>query len=433
MGVFYLGLNHRTAPVEVRECLALSPPQLVDLLEQMASTPGREASLSEVIVLSTCNRFEIYLVAGDCERATEHVCETLVRCRDVSRSHFSPHLILAREGDAAHHLFAVASGLDSMVLGEPQVLGQVGGGLEMALGVGTAGPVLAALFRKAIECGKRARTETAISEHATSVSHVAVELSKQIFGSLETQRVLLIGAGEMAELAARNLCDNGAKNILVVNRGFERAEKLALEFGGRAYRWEQLRTALRKTDIVICSAGAPHAIIRPDMVRHAMESRRHRPLFLIDIAVPRNVEPDVGRLPSVYVYDIDDLKEVVQQNVEQREREVPKVETIVRRHTEEYLLWLASLDVTPTIRDLRSEASRVCDTEVERALRKLGSLSEREERIVRSLGQGIVNKLLHRPTIRLKQFAEEGNGSEYAHALRELFALNPAEDVEGHD
>jgi glutamyl-tRNA reductase len=241
---------------------------------------------------------------------------------------------------------------------------------------------------------------------------------------VKDQFVLLVGAGEMAELAARNLFDNGAGHILVVNRSRERAEKLAGEFGGTAYGWQELGSALFKADIVICSAAAPHVIIRTDTVQNVMALRQHRPLFLIDIAVPRNIQAEVGGLPNVHLYDIDDLNIVVQENIALRQQEIPKVEAIVRQSTNEFLTWMRGRDVAATIRDLRMTAEQITNAEVERALRRLGPLSERDQQIVRALGQGIVNKLLHHPTVRLKQFADEGSGYMYVDTLRRLFGLN---------
>jgi glutamyl-tRNA reductase len=425
MRLFYIGLNHRTAPVEIRECLALTPADLAALLAQLAGPACTGAGpLSEAAILSTCNRFEIYGVAEDCDGAAADLFQTLAHFRGLAVEELAGCLTYAADVEAVSHLCAVASGLDSMILGEPQILGQAVEAYRTALRCGTAGPALAALFRKAIECGKRARTETAISEHAASVSHAAVELARQIFGTLQNQHVLLVGAGEMAELAARNLNANGAGQILVVNRSRERADKLASEFGGLAFGWQELGSALFKADIVICSAAAPHVIIRTDTVQNVMRLRGGRPLFLIDIAVPRNIQAEVGDLPNVHLYAIDDLQVVVQENIALRRQEIPKVEAIINQATTEFLAWLRGRNVVSTIRDLRTLAEQVTNDETERALRRLGPLNDREERIVRALGQSIVNKLLHVPTVRLKEYADEGEGYMYVDTLRNLFGLN---------
>lgn len=432
MPLFFVGLNHRTAPVEIRERLAVPTHEIEGFLRQLADSVCPNSSISEVAIISTCNRFEVYGRAADCSRAIGHLCEALANLRSVPLDVIFSHSTRGFDEAAVRHLCSVAAGLDSMILGEPQILGQVTEAYQLAVGCGTAGPVLAALFRKAIECGKRARSETGISEHAVSVSHVAVELAKQIFGSLGNCSVLLIGAGEMAELAARNLAANGAGRLLVVNRSRDRAEGLAREFGGIAYGWEDLGLALMKADIVVCSAGAPHAILHQDTLERAMVLRRQRPLFLIDIAVPRNVDSAVRKIPNVYLYDIDDLQSVVQANLVQREREVPRVQAIVRESTAEFITWVRSLDVAETIHDLRTLADQIRDDEVARALRRLGPLSEREEQIVRLLGHRIVSKLLHRPTVRLKEFAQNGDGHKYADALRDLFGLAEARGERGH-
>jgi len=429
MELVLVGLTHRTAPVAVRERLALDSSGKAELLRSL----NHSEPLVEAAILSTCNRFEVYGVASDGEQAISAIVERLANLYGGSAEEVKPYLACAQGEAVVCHLCTVAAGLDSMILGEPQVLGQVTEAYERALACSAAGPVLAALFRQAIHCGKRARSETAISERAASVSHAAVELAKQIFGSLDGRRVLLIGAGEMAELAARNLADNGAGRILVLNRSLERAQGLAAQFGGEAFGWEALAAALCQADVVICSAAAPHAVIHPAAVRPAMAARHNRPLFLIDIAVPRNVEPEVGRLPNVYLYDIDDLKAVVQENLEQRQREVPKVEGIVAECTEEYMAWLRGLDVAATIRDLRSAAEQLCADEVDRALRRLGPINEHQERVVRMLAHNIVSKLLHTPTVRLKELAGEGEGYRSAGVLRDLFGLsaNPHEEHHG--
>ena len=428
MELVLVGLTHRTAPVAVRERLVLDSSGKAELLSSL----NRSDPLAEAAVVSTCNRFEVYGVAKDGEQAINVIVEHLANLYGGSAQEIRPYLVGAQGEAVVRHLCAVAAGLESMILGEPQVLGQVTEAYEMALACSAAGPVLAALFRQAIRCGKRARSETAISERATSVSHAAVELAKQIFGSLDGRRVLLIGAGEMAELAARNLADNGAGRILVLNRSLERAQGLAAQFAGDAFGWDALAVALCQADVVICSAAAPHAVIHADTVRLAMAARRNRPLFLIDIAVPRNVKPEVGKLPNVYLYDIDDLKAVVQENLEQRQREVPKVEGIVAECTEEYMAWLRSLDVVATIRDLRNVAEQLCANEVDRALRRLGPINAHQERVVRMLAHNIVSKLLHRPTVRLKELADEGEGYRSAGVLRDLLGLTGSKHEEPH-
>ncbi len=434
MELVLIGLTHHTAPVAVRERFALTAMESTALLGSLTQAAnGIGAPLAEAALLSTCNRFELYGVAGDGPQACEEIGAILACRQGAAPGDLQPCLRTLQGEDAVRHLCTVAAGLDSMILGEPQVLGQVAEAYEAALASGAAGPVLAALFRQAIHCGKRARSETAISERAASVSHAAVELTKQIFGSLGRLRVLLIGAGEMAELAARNLADNGVGSIMVVNRSRERAEAFAAQFGGLAFGWDALDEALGKADVVICSAAAPHSVIHCAAARAAMAARHEQPLFLIDIAVPRNVDAEVGRLRNVYLYDIDDLKHVVQENLERRQREVPRVEAIVAQCSADFVAWLHSLDVASTIRDLHSAAERLRDDEVDRALRRLGPLDARQERVVRVLAHNIVSKLLHGPTVRLKELADEGDGYRSAGVLRELFGLSGGGRGEGHD
>jgi glutamyl-tRNA reductase len=287
--------------------------------------------------------------------------------------------------------------------------------------------VLSVLFRRAIEAGKRARTETAISQGTTSISHIAVELAHKIFGDLGSCHVLLIGAGEMAELAAQTLVESGAESLSILNRTLERAEELAERFGARALGWNRLNEALIWADIIIASTAAPHAIIRPDGMRRASAQRRHRPLFLIDIAVPRDVDPRVEQLEGVYLYDIDDLEAVVENSLAERRREVPKVEAIVQEAQEEFIAWYQSLGIVPTIVDMRKQAHSVREAELERAFRRMEGLTDGDQEIIQAMTKRIVNKLLHHPTICLKQHASRSDGYRYAEVARDLFGLDGKE------
>jgi len=284
--------------------------------------------------------------------------------------------------------------------------------------------VINALFRTALQAGKRARTETAINEHAVSIGHVAVELALRIFDDLAQKSALLIGAGEMAELAAKNLVDHGVGRLVVVNRSPGRAASLAQQFGGESVGWDRLTQALWGADIVISSTAAPHAILRPDAVATAMRMRRNRPLFIIDIAVPRDVEPAVGDLPNVFLYDIDDLQQVVDANLAQRRREVPRVQAIIQAEVADFMAWFRALDVVPTIVDLRQHVERIRETEFQRAMRRLSHLSEQERNVILAFSQRLVNKILHQPTVRLKQHANGREAYRYAEALRDLFGLS---------
>ena len=423
--IVLVGLNHKVAPVEVREKLAFSASLLEEGLQRVsAGNGGCTAYVDEGVILSTCNRLEVYGVASCIGVGRDGICALLEDCHGESRESFGPYLYAHCDEQAARHLFSVAAGLDSMVLGEHEILGQVTWAMEAALAHGAAGKVLSSLFRHAIEAGKRARTETAISEGTTSISHVAVELARRIFGDLSLCQVLLVGAGEMAELAAQALAESGVDGLSILNRTRERAERLAARFDARPLAWEELELALLWADIVIASTGAPHAIFRHGNVSQALSQRRQRPLFFIDIAVPRNVEPAVEELASVYRYDIDDLQRVVENSLAERRREVPKVESIVKQAQQEFMAWYRSLGVEPTIVDLRRQARAMREAEVERALRRLPDLREGDRVIIQAMAQRIVNKLLHHPTICLKQHASSSDRYQYAEVARDLFGLD---------
>ena len=438
-GLTYLGLDHRTAPVHVRECLSLSVEDVSGLLRDLCNASGEFADMHvpEAIWLGTCNRVELYALthAPSPERALDHLEGFLTHSSGLPSDTLSPHLQRGHGPAVAEHLCRVAAGIDSMILGEAQILGQVGCAHRLALEAGTVGPVLDALFRKAIECGKRARTDTAIGNNAASVGYAAVELAAKTLGTLGGRRVLLIGAGEMAQAAASNLCRSNVLELLVVNRTYERALELAQRLGGKAMPWDSLSVALARADVVLCSVAAPQVVVGRDMMQGVVSQRADRPLLLIDIGVPRNVDPDVAGLDGVHLYDIDDLAHVVEDNLAEREAHVPHVEALVAGAVDEFAAWLASREVAPTIRDLHDMAQSICDAQVLQALQRLGPLGDREEEIIRSLGQAIANKLLHEPTVQLKHFAQNGQGVQYAQAVRDLFGLAstpPGETHTGH-
>lgn len=425
MQILQLGCSHRTAPVNIREQLAIPEPVLPDVLHALCPENGCGPGYAlEGAVLSTCNRLEVYAVVECCERGNNDIRDLLARVSGASRSTLDAHLQVCEGEAAVHHLCEVACGLDSMVLGESQIQGQVIQAHQLALAHGSAGAVVNALFRAALQAGKRARTETAINEHAASISHVAVELALQIFDDLATKTIALIGAGEMAELAAKNLVDHGAGHLLVVNRSAGRAAALARQFGGEALGWDHLTQALGRSDIVISSTSAPHAILRPDKVAAAMRVRRNRPLFLIDIAVPRDVDPAVGELTNVFLYDIDDLQQVVAANLEQRQREVPRVQAIIDQEVAEFMAWFKARDIVPTIVDLRQHLESIRESELAWAMQKLDGLSEQERKVILAFSQRLTNKILHQPTIRLKQHADSREMYHYTEMLRDLFGID---------
>lgn len=423
MHILCLGLNHRSAPVELRERLSFSPSALKAALARWGCGDGaRPAGTLEGAILSTCNRLEVYAVAYE-TAATEGLRAFLVEARRLPPDLPLPFYTYVDE-EAVRHLFRVAVGLDSMILGEPQILGQVLDAYEVARGQGAAGPVISALFRHAVHAGKRARAETAISHSAATVSSVAVALAERVFGALSGCHVLVLGAGEMAELAARALIARGAPPPTVVNRSLERARELAQVWGGEALPFEALGEALARADIVIAATGAPHVIVDVPEVKAALAVRGERPLFFIDIAVPRNVSAAVGELPGVHLYNIDDLQALVEDHLNGRRREIPRVEQIVAEEVGRFMAWFKTLDVVPLIAELYQRSEAIRQAEVARALRRLGHLSERERQVIEAMSQSLVNKLLHAPTERLKAEAENGQAALYAQVARALFGLD---------
>ena len=403
-----VGLSHQGVPLAVRERAFVPLPQAAELAAGLAA--GGEA-----VCLSTCNRTELYLVGADADgRALEALAELSGLAEDELRA------VVYRLSDeaAALHLFRVAAGLDSMVPGEGEILGQV----RTAFEAGTTGPVLDRVFRQALHAGKKARTETAIAESPASVSSAAAALAQQVFGKLEDSTVLLIGAGHVAELAARSLAGRGARIVFVANRSLHRAEELAARFGGKGVSFEQAPQVLHEVDVVVSSTGAPGWALDRAAVEAALRLRKGRPLFLIDLAVPRDLDPAIHELDGCYLYDIDDLESVVAASIAGRRREAARAEAIVAEEAESFREWRASREVVPAIADLRARAEEIRSGELDRARGRLG-LSESQEAAVESITAQIVNKLLHLPTVRLKEAAAGADGGSYAQALRHLFGL----------
>ncbi len=437
MQILQVGLSHQTAPVEIREQLALAEDSVPSGLRTLCPNNGcGPAYALEGAILSTCNRLEVYAVVESADCGQQDIRSYLAKVSGTPREVFDPHLQVRQDELAVEHLCEVACGLDSMVLGESQIQGQVVQAHQLALAYGAAGPVVNALFRTAVRAGKRARTETAINRHAASISHVAVELALQIFDGLATKTAVLVGAGEMAELAAKNLVDNGVGKLLIVNRSAGRGASLAKKYGGEAMGWDHLTQALWRSDIVISSTAAPHAILRADTVKAAMRMRRNRPMFVIDIAVPRDVEPGVGELNNVFLYDIDDLQQVIESNLAQRRRQVPHVRSIIGQETAAFLDWFRARDVVPTIVDLRQHLDLIRETELQWAMPKLEHLSEEERSVVLAFSRRLVNKILHQPTVRLKQQDNGRHAYHYTEAVRDLFGIKDGgcgpEEENGH-
>lgn len=421
MYILCIGLNHTTAPLALRETLALNEDVVRIALARLACghvlTP-----LNELVLISTCNRIELYAVSN--QPALAELELFLSEVSGVSADLFRPHLYRFKDMDVVRHLFEVAAGLDSLVIGEPQILGQVTRALELAREQNTAGAILNRLFQAAIHAGKRTRTETAISRNPASVSSLAASLSERAVHKISEAQIVILGAGEMAELAVEALRKRGAQKILVVNRTLERAQGLVQRWDAQATTFENLHTALASADILISSTGAPHTIISKAMVEETMKSRQERPLVLIDIAMPRDIDADVGDISHVKLYDMDSLNTQLEHSLTERMAEVPQVKTILEQELELFGDYLKSLDMLPLIADMRQHAENIRQTELEKTLRRLPDLTEAERSHIEAMTQALVKKLLHAPTQRLRVEAASPRASEYAEIARTLFNLS---------
>jgi glutamyl-tRNA reductase len=418
MKLVLVGTSHHRAPVELREQIFVSAADNRELVERLA---GDDA---EAVVLSTCNRTELYLVHADEGAAQARAFAELTALARLSETEIAPALYTLMDEAAALHAFRVAAGLDSLIPGEAQILGQVRGAYELARSADTAGPVLHRLFRQALRVGRRVRTETAIGENPASISSAAAELAERVFGSLEGRRILILGAGKMSDLATVNLISRGVESVFVANRSVERAERLARRFGGRAVGLDQVEAELESADVVVASTSARGFVLSAEQVARAMARRRGRPIFFVDIAVPRDVDPAVNEIEGCYLYDVDDLERVVEESVAGRREEAVRAEAIVSEEAQRFRDWQLSLDVVPAIASLRALAESIREDELARAEGRLGSLSPSQRRAVESLTSQIVNKLLHPPTVRMKEAAAAADGVLYADAIRHLFALD---------
>ncbi len=414
--IVVVGVNHETAPVAVREALAFPKHELGQALERVR----KDAGLGEAMILSTCNRVEVY---GRSEKpAVRSVAEFLARYHGRPPQEIEKHLYCLEGETAVRHAFRVAASLDSMVLGESQILGQVRGAYEAAERAGSLGSVLNGLRARSIAAAKRARSETAIGRNAVSVSHVAVELANKIFGQLHGRCVLLVGAGKMSELAARQMVRRGARASVLGGRTFDKAEELAASLGGRAAPFEALRAELARADVVISGTGAPGVVVLREDVEAAQEARHGRPLFLIDIAVPRDIAEDAGRVKGVFLYDIDDLQKVATANLRERKKESTAAEAIVEHEVREFLEWRRSLEIVPLVVELRRRADEIRRAEIDKARHRLGPLTPEQESALEAATSAIVNKLLHAPTVRLKELAGHGQ-ADHVGLVRRLFDL----------
>ncbi|GLZ88957.1 glutamyl-tRNA reductase [Metapseudomonas resinovorans] len=420
MAFIALGINHKTASVDVRERVAFTPEQLVEALQQLCRiTPSREAA-----ILSTCNRSELYLEQD--HPSTDEVLAWLAGYHNLSLEELRACAYVHQDDDAVRHMMRVASGLDSMVLGEPQILGQMKSAYAVAREAGTVGPLLGRLFQATFSTAKTVRTDTAIGENPVSVAFAAVSLAKQIFSDLHRSQALLIGAGETITLVARHLHEQGVKRIVVANRTLERASILAEEFGAHAVLLADMPQELVNSDIVISSTASQLPILGKGAVERALKQRRHKPIFMVDIAVPRDIEPEVGELDDVYLYTVDDLHEVVAENLKSRQGAAQAAEELVGAGVDEFMQRLRELAAVDVLRAYRQQAERLRDEEVAKALRLLQNGTSAEE-VLAQLARGLTNKLLHAPSVQLKKLSADGRFDALVVA-QELFALDEGSD-----
>ncbi len=427
MSIVVIGLSHRTASVEIRDGVAVLPKAQEGVLQDLILLP----SVSECALLSTCNRTEIYVVTPDIRLASDHVLSVVCKRSQLEINLLRPHVFMHQESEAVRHLFEVASGLDSMVMGEPQIAGQVKDAGALALETATSKTILNRLFRSATEASKRARTETEIGIGAVSVSFAAVELAKKILGKLDGQTAFVLGAGEMSELTALHLKENGVKALVVASRTLERAQDLADRVQGRAIAWEEAMSDLYRADVIISSTSAENYVLKREAVALAMQRRKNRSMFLIDIAMPRDIDPEVGSLYNVFLYDLDDLESVVGANIAKRKHEADKVRQILDEEVRTFIAWLHSLDVVPVIVALRQHFQSFMKSELEHA--KLADLTEEQRALVENLVRRYMNKLLHKPVTRLKEAAEAEDGVAYVEALNYLFDLSEVSEEDPSD
>jgi glutamyl-tRNA reductase len=421
MSIVVVGLSHKTASIEVREKLNFPEATISEALKKLVNYEG----IREGLILSTCNRVEIYASVQDSVPGIEGIKQFISDYHGLSREALERSLYVYPEAEGVRHTFRVASSLDSMVLGEAQILGQLKESFDLALKAKTTSTILNKLIKKAISVAKRVRTETKLAEGAVSISTAAVELAKKIFGELTGKNVMLLGAGEMAELAAQHLLGNGVKNIMVANRTFERAEELAKDFKGDAIRFEHFPDAMVMVDILICATGAPQYVVNRDMVNRVLKERRNKPIFMIDISNPRNIDPEVDKVDNVYLYDIDDLQSKVDVNTGGRAKEAEKAEELITQEVETYLQWERALDAVPTIVDLREKVEDIRKREFDKTVGSMNGITEDQMRAMEAMSQAIVNKLLHAPLVVLKQAASAPDTGDATIAIaRRLFNLD---------
>ncbi len=421
MHIIVVGLSHKTAPVEIREKLAIPESRMGEALARLCSYQG----VREGILLSTCNRVEVYAVVDEIEAGYGRIQDFLADAHlSLSSEQLTPHLYWHQGDRAISHLFRVASSLDSMIVGESQILGQIKEAFEVALTHKATGIILNKVMKKAISVAKRVRTETTIAEMAVSVSYAAVELAKKIFSDLSEKTVLLVGAGEMAKLAARHFIASGIRHVQVTTRNPQSALELANRFGGTAVAFEDFRKEMASADIVLVSTGAAHYLVSEDDVQHSVRQRMNRPMFLIDISVPRNIDPAVRHVDNAFLFDIDDLKSRVEQNRGKRQNEAEKAELMIVDEVGVVRQWLQSLEVTPTIVALRARIDEIKQAELNKTLGRLSNLSASERELIEAMASSIANKLIHNTMVTLKAEVNSSEGSAFVEAARRFFSLS---------
>lgn len=419
--ILLIGLNHKTASVDVRECLGFAGEETDAALDVLKGVPG----IHEAVLVSTCNRVELLVTTDDADAAGRDLIRFMADFNRIPVEQFEDKLYVYRGDDAVRHIFRVAASLDSMVVGEPQILGQIKDAYLRATRRKTAGVILNRLLHKTFFVAKRIRTETGVGDHAVSISYAAIELARKIFGDLDSRAVMLIGAGEMAELAVEHLVRHRAGDIVVANRTLERGVELASRFKGRAIQMNEVVDSLREVDIIISSTGSADYVLRRNQVKQALRSRRSRPLFFIDIAVPRDIDPLINRLDNTYVYDIDDLKGVVDDNIEDRQRAAVQGERMVEEAVIRFRQWYESLDIVPTIVSVRQKYEGIIRAEAQRTLGALGLKDSHEGReTMERMVHALVNKILHEPTVFLKKEGCHGEKTQYLDIARKLFGLD---------
>ncbi|MDC0206524.1 glutamyl-tRNA reductase [Nitrospinae bacterium] len=415
-----VGVNHKTTPVEIREKLAFTQVKIEASLSQLVSSP----EIIENIILSTCNRVEIYARVENTDRGIQLLQDFICDYHGISRGNLDQYFYSYCDNQAVEHLFRVSSSLDSMVLGEAQILGQVKDAYSTARSFSSTGMVLNQLFEKAFNVAKKVREETGISERGVSISSAAVELAKKIFEDLENHSVMLVGTGEMAELAAKHLISYGVKTVYVASRTYERAAALAKSLNGCALDFESFKEEMHRADIIITSTAAPTFIVNEEMISTAIQKRKNKPIFLIDIAVPRDIAPEVNELENVYLYDIDDLQNVVNANMEERQKEAESAMEIINQEVTKFNYWFSTLDAIPTIVEMRNRAEDMRAFEVDKTLKNMEHLTSDDKEAINQLTQSLVKKILHKPTINLKKKTQSHDGHIYLKAIRDLFHLD---------